>query len=327
MIDGFGRHINYLRLAVTDRCNLRCHYCMPEEGINYIPREELLSYEEMIRLIKILATNDVQKLRITGGEPFVRKDLIPFLESVNQHTNIQSLNITTNGTLCKPHLDAIEKLHFNSINLSLDTLDRDRFYQISRRKGLEDVLDVLDAFTLMDVKLKINMVVMSDSNIEDIIPMALLAKDKNISVRFIEEMPFNGGSERVKADIWNHKDILTYLEKEFGALQHSVASHGATAVNYKPKGFEGNLGIIPAHSRTFCGLCNRLRITAKGILKTCLYDKGVFDLKSFMRHGASDEDLLLTVQSALLNKAKDGFEAEGKRSQNKLMESMSTIGG
>ena len=327
MIDGYGRSINYLRLAVTDRCNLRCHYCMPEEGINYIPRKELLSYEEMLRLVKLLANQEVHKLRITGGEPFVRKDLIYFLEAVRHQTNVQSLNITTNGTLCKPHLDSIEKLQFNSINLSLDTLDKDRFFQIARRDGFDDVMDVLDAFSLMNMHLKINMVVMADSNLEDIIPMALLAKDKNIAVRFIEEMPFNGGTHRDKQSIWDHEDIYQHLEKEFGPLQATDTKHGATATTYKVKDFKGQIGIIPAYSRTFCGLCNRLRITAKGILKTCLYDDGVFDLKGFMRNGANDEDLLLAVKSALLHKAKDGFQAEVKRSGNKLMESMSTIGG
>ena len=300
---------------------------MPEEGINYIPRKELLSYEEMLRLIKLLANQDVHKLRITGGEPFVRKDLIHFLEAVRHQTNVQSLNITTNGTLCKPYLDTIEKLQFNSINLSLDTLDKDRFFQIARREGYDEVMDVLDAFSLMDTHLKINMVVMADSNLEDIIPMALLAKEKNIAVRFIEEMPFNGGTHRDKQSIWNHKDIYQHLEKEFGPLQAIDAKHGATATTYKVQDFKGQIGIIPAYSRTFCGLCNRLRITAKGVLKTCLYDDGVFDLKGFMRNGANDEDLLLAVKSALLHKAKDGFQAEHNRSGNKLMESMSTIGG
>ena len=327
MIDGYGRHINYLRLAVTDRCNLRCHYCMPEEGINYMPRKELLTYEEMVRLTALLSNHSVNKLRITGGEPFVRKDLIHFLQAIRQQTNIESLNITTNGTLCKPYLSAIEKLEFNSINLSLDTLDEDRFFQITRREGFKDVLDALDAFSMMPLNLKINMVVMSDTNIEDILPMAFLAKEKDISVRFIEEMPFNGGNDRAKASVWDHNDILNHLTKELGVLDALDTKHGQTATLFKAKGFKGTIGIIPAYSRTFCGLCNRLRITAKGVLKSCLYDKGVFDLKGFMRNGASDEDLLIAVQSALIHKAKDGFEAEGKRLGSMMMESMSTIGG
>lgn len=327
MIDGYGRSINYLRLAVTDRCNLRCHYCMPEEGINYIPRKELLSYEEMLRLVVLLADQGVEKLRITGGEPFVRKELIYFLESVKKQSTIKSLNITTNGTLCQPYLSAIEKLQFKSINLSLDTLDEDRFFQIARREGLRDVLNVLDAFSMMNTELKINMVVMADSNVEDIIPMALLAKEKNLSVRFIEEMPFNGGSQRGKQKTWNHIDIYSHLEKEFGSLDPVKSKHGSTATLYNLKDFKGQIGIIPAYSRTFCGLCNRLRITAKGVLKTCLYDSGVFDIKGFMRNGANDEDLLMAFRSALAHKAKDGYGAEEDRSGRKLMESMSTIGG
>ena len=327
MKDRYGRHINYLRLAVTDRCNLRCHYCMPEEGIKYIPKVELLTYEEMLRLVQVLSAEGVDKLRLTGGEPFVRKDLIGFLKEVRSNTAIQSLNMTTNGTLCKAHLEDIKDLNFNSINLSLDTLDEGRFFEITRREGLADVLYSMDAFLQMPLKLKVNMVVMSDVNTEDLIPMALLAKDKDLSVRFIEEMPFNGGTHRPSGQSLSYRDIILRLQAHFGDLELIPSAHGATAMEYRVKGFKGTLGVIPAYSRTFCGSCNRLRITAQGLLKTCLYDKGIFDLKAILRNGATDSMLRDTIIQAVQHKAKNGFEAEKERFDSTIMESMSTIGG
>lgn len=325
--DGHGRRINYLRLAVTDRCNLRCQYCMPAEGIDFLPRKELLSYEEMLRLVSIVSAAGVKKIRITGGEPFLKKDIDYFLRSLRQIDSLEKIHITTNGTLLDKYLDLLQDINIDGVNLSLDTLDEARFYEITRRTGLEQVKKMMDRLIEMSIPLKVNMVVMAGKNTQDILPMAELAKTRNIQVRFIEEMPFNGGSGLSGQALWSSQDILGELTKYFGAPQTMPAPHGATAQVYHWQQFQGSIGIIPAFSRTFCGQCNRMRITAQGKLKTCLYDSGVFDLKGLLRNGASDLEILNAIQDAFKHKAKDGFEAEKQLFNIGHRESMSTIGG
>ena len=325
--DGHGRIINYLRLAVTDRCNLRCQYCMPAEGIDFLPRKELLSYEEMLRLVSIVSAAGVKKIRITGGEPFLKKDIDYFLRALRQIDALEKIHITTNGTLLDKYLDLLQEINIDGVNLSLDTLDEARFFEITRRSGLEQVKNMMDRLTEMSIPLKVNMVVMAGKNTQDIIPMAELAKTQNIQVRFIEEMPFNGGAGLSGQALWNSQDILRELTEYYGVPQTMPAPHGATAQVYHWQQFQGSIGIIPAFSRTFCGQCNRMRITAQGKLKTCLYDSGVFDLKGLFRNSASDKEILKSIQDAFRHKAKDGFEAEKQVFNVGHRESMSTIGG
>lgn len=326
LIDSYGRTMNYLRLAVTDRCNLRCFYCMPEQGIDYVKRQELLTFEEMERLVHLLYKEGVSKLRITGGEPFLRKGLMEFLEKVSKLENLK-IHITTNGTLVRPHLKSLKSMGITSFNLSLDSLDKDRFYQITRRDELEEVIDCMEEMIDLDFHVKINMVVMKSKNVDDILPMALLAKNKNVDIRFLEEMPFNG-SDRSNQDFFNHIDIYSILKGEFPSITKTPTLLGATSTDYSVDGFEGRLGIIASYSRTFCGTCNRIRLTPLGLLKTCLYDSGIFNVKNLIRTGATDEQLVLAIQDAIKIKAKDGFEAEKKRwNESGITESMASIGG
>ncbi|MCB0665149.1 MAG: GTP 3',8-cyclase MoaA [Saprospiraceae bacterium] len=324
LIDNHGRKVNYLRLAVTDRCNLRCFYCMPEEGIDYVKRSDLLSYEEMIRLVKCLVDLGIQKLRITGGEPFLRKEMMEFLASVST-LGLKEINITTNGTLTLPHIPALKSMGIHSINLSLDTLDRDRFFAITRRQNFDKVMETFHALMEAEIRTKINMVVMNGKNTEDIIAMAELAREFPVDVRYIEEMPFNG-TGRSGGPEWNHLHILERLKSAYPQIKRQSSKPGATAVTFAVDGFKGNLGIIAAYSRTFCGSCNRLRITPQGMIRTCLYDEGIFNIRDMMRQGASDQQLKDAVVEAVSRRAKDGFEAEERR-LNLASESMSTIGG
>ncbi len=328
LFDNHGRQINYVRLAVTDRCNLRCFYCMPEEGIQYVAREELLSYEEMVRLMRILVDMGINKLRITGGEPFVRRDMMDFLRALCQLEGLKKVNITTNGTLTAPLVPELKELGIHSVNLSLDTLDRKRFHQITRRDVFDKVMDTLGALLAHEIPTKINSVVMDGKNTQDIITMVKLTKDSPISVRFIEEMPFNGeGSNYPKLE-WNHRKILAHLKAHFPEIEKIPDPPHSTSYNYQIPGFQGTVGIIAAYSRTFCGTCNRIRITPKGTLKTCLYDDGVFNIKQILRAGATDEQMQETFLQALGNRAKDGWEAEKNRKFGlPVQESMSTIGG
>lgn len=324
LIDNYGRNINYLRLAVTDRCNLRCFYCMPEEGIEYVKRSDLLNYEEMVRLVKLLVGLGIEKLRITGGEPFLRKDMMRFLSMVST-LGLRQINITTNGTLTLPHISTLKKLGIHSVNLSLDTLDEDRFFQITRRQNFDKVMKTFYALMEAGIKTKVNMVVMDGKNTEDIVSMAALARDWPVDVRYIEEMPFNGSG--VTAGLaWNHIRILEKIKTVYPSVRKLDSLPGATAVSYEVDGFKGKLGIIAAYSRTFCGTCNRLRITPQGMIRTCLYDEGVFNIRDMMRQGATDQQLRDAVVEAVSRRSKDGFEAERLRF-NLASESMSTIGG
>ena len=307
--DAHGRPLEYLRLAVTDRCNLRCFYCMPEEGIKYMPKHELLSYEEMLRLVEIMTGLGVRKVRLTGGEPFVRRDLVPFMERLAALPGLHDLSLTTNGVLTAPHVPTLARLGVKAVNLSLDTLDRQRFFEITRRDELPQVMRTFYALLDAGIQVKINAVVMDGRNIQDLVPLAELTRDLPVEVRFIEEMPFNGGSHIATPESlpWNHRRIRQHLEAHLGPLVPAFA---------------------PADSRTFCGTCNRLRLTAEGGIKTCLYDQGVLDLRAMLRGGSSDQAIAEALSQAFYHRAANGFEAERLRPVHQLnFESMATIGG
>lgn len=327
LYDNHGREINYVRMAVTDRCNLRCFYCMPAEGINYVPRKELLSYEEMHRLMQVLSQMGITKLRLTGGEPFIRRDIMDFLAAVSK-LGLEQINITTNGTLTAPLVPELKKMGIHSVNLSLDTLDRDRFYEITRRNEFDKVMHTMDELLKHDIRTKVNAVVMENKNTEDLIPMTELARHQPIDVRFIEEMPFNGAGSHYPVLTWNHRRILDHLRMHYPDIERLPDPPTSTSANYRVPGFKGKIGIIAAFSRTFCGTCNRIRITPQGMLKTCLYDEGVFNVRNLMRAGATNEQMRDAFLDALNHRAKDGWEAERNRNfGSPVSESMSTIGG
>lgn len=325
LYDNHNRPISYLRLAVTDRCNLRCFYCMPEEGIKYLPKRQLLTYEEMERVVRILAALGVSKIRITGGEPFVRNDLMGFMRRLSETPGVREIGLTTNGVLTAPHIPELVELGVKSVNLSIDTLDRERFYQITRRDELPAVLKTLDELLKHGIFVKINAVVIDGQNTEDLVPLAELTRHHPISMRFIEEMPFNGEGTHYPVLNWTYRRILQELQTNFAGIQALENEPFATAQEYQIPGYQGTIGIIAAFSRTFCGTCNRIRLTAQGSLKTCLYDDGVLDVRALLRSGAADLDVEMAFRKAFAQRAANGFEAEAKRSP--MSESMSTIGG
>lgn len=327
LIDNHGREINYLRLAVTDRCNLRCFYCMPENGIKYMNRKDLLSFEEMTRLIRVFGDLGVSKIRITGGEPFVRKGIMSFLKGVSELATIKEINITTNGTFTVEQIPALEKMGIKSVNLSLDSLDSQRFFDITRRDLFDQVMTTYRKLVDSKIRVKTNMVVMDGRNIEDIYPMLELTKHDDVSVRFIEEMPFNGTEGQGNATIWPAKKIMSYIEEKY-THEKMVDPPTSTSLNYKIPGYVGSFGIIPAYTRTFCGSCNRIRLTPQGTLRTCLYGEGQVNFRDFIRGGVTDEVLGDHLIKVVGKRAKDGFEAEKSRSATlPASESMATIGG
>ncbi|MCL4157940.1 UNVERIFIED_CONTAM: hypothetical protein GTU68_062972 [Idotea baltica] len=316
-----------MRIALTDKCNLRCFYCMPAEGIPFMPKAEMMTYEEILRLAKIVAEQGVSKIRLTGGEPFLRKDIMPFLEEMCAIAGIEEVHITTNGTLIHKHMAKLKSLKIRSINLSIDSVDRARFHEITRRDNLHLVMEAMDLILENEIALKLNMVVMQGKNIQDIIPMVELAKEKNLNVRFIEEMPFNGNSEQGNPSFYSHQDILNHIAHIYPQFSKLDSGPYSTSTNYKIEGFKGSFGIIAAFSRTFCGTCNRLRLTAQGTIKTCLYDDGIFNIKDLMRKGKNDAEILNALERAVGARSKDGFEAAAKRKNSSVSESMATIGG
>ena len=326
--DRFGRTINYLRLAVTDKCNLRCFYCMPQEGLDWLSRAELLSYPEMLRVCSLLVKMGVEKIRITGGEPFVRKGIMSFLNDLSKLSGLRRLSITTNGVLTAPLVPELKTMGVSSVNLSMDTLDRNRFFAITYRDELEQVLQTLEQLLRYGMEVKINAVVMEGKNTQDILPLAELTKDLPVQMRFIEQMPFNGREAGFSGIAWNHGRILQELQAHYPAIRKLVDPPFSTSYNYQIPGHKGSIGIIAAYTRSFCGTCNRIRITAQGELRTCLYGAGALSIRDLFRNGLADEEVETALQLAIQNREKDGWQAEEKSMQKTAVhESMAAIGG
>jgi len=326
LIDNHNRRINYLRLAVTDRCNLRCHYCMPSEGINFVKNKNLLTIEELQVLAKTMVDQGIDKIRITGGEPFVRKDLMVLLRYLSSLSGIQELSITTNATLIGPHIQELKALGIKNINLSLDAINRDTFEKITRRDQYDVVYGNLMNLIAEGFHVRINFIVLEDQNVQDIIPILKLQQQYPVSVRFLEEMPFNGGSKNFDTIKWHYKAILEYIRSYYPSFEKLAAPNTSTSINYKIPGHEGTFGIIPSFSRTFCGSCNRLRITATGDVITCLYGKPKMNVRSLLRNKEPESVLRSAIEEVIGSRAKTGFDAQ-KEHTDVFESSMTSIGG
>lgn len=300
---------------------------MPEEGLPWSNKKQLLSYEEMLRLVAILAEMGISKVRITGGEPFVRKDLIPFMSELSQIEGIEKLSITTNGTAPLKRVADLKDMNIHAVNLSLDTLNKERFHKITRRDEFDQVFAFYKELIESGIRTKINAVVMEEHNLEDILPLAELSHNDPVNVRFIEEMPFNGGSKGYQKINWNYKRIVEHISEKHPDITRLDDHRSSTSYNYKIPGAKGSFGVIPAYSRSICGTCDRIRLTPKGDLMTCLYQNEGFSFRDFMRNGASDQDIKEKFMHFFKNRAKDGFEAEEQKNQSNTFESMATIGG
>lgn len=322
LTDTHNRIINYVRLAVTDRCNLRCSYCMPEH-MQFLERRELLTYEEILAIMRPLAAAGINKIRITGGEPFLRKDLLYLLEQLSATSGINEISITTNGVLTQPFIPRLQQLGIRNINLSLDSLRPERFRQITRRDKFQAVMRTLESLLEHDMHVKLNVVVMNGINTDELADFAALTEKQPIAVRFIEEMPFNGQGNSFSGIQWHYHKILDTLSETYPLQKIPDAPH-ATSLNYQIPGHKGKIGVIPAYSRTFCGSCNRVRITPTGGLKTCLYGPDALNVRDLLRSGANSELLLHEIRYALSRKTANGQEAE---KEAKKWDSMSVIGG
>lgn len=323
--DRFNRIIDYLRLSVTDRCNLRCTYCMPEEGVPFIPHENIIRFEELEQIVRVFALSEGRKIRITGGEPFVRKGLIQFLRNISVFPHLK-LHITTNGVKTYQYVGELAELGIAGVNLSLDTLDRGKFVRIARRDAFQQVWLSFTKLLEAGIPLKINTVVQKGINDDEIIQLARLAEKYPVHVRFIEQMPFNGQKIYKNEHLFSGDEILFNLKSCFPSIKKEE-HQASTAELYRIEGFKGRIGIIRGYERAFCSACNRIRITSTGILKNCLYDNGVGDVKTFIReHQPTDEQLYEYLTQLISRKHRDGHVAE-EESEMEKKQSMAVIGG
>ncbi len=325
MKDKYGRNIDYLRISVTDRCNLRCVYCMPEEGVESIPHQDVLTYEEIMRLANVAATLGITRIRLTGGEPLVRKGIESLVADIKSIPGIEHISITTNGILLPEKFDALVTAGIDAVNISLDTLSEEKFKRITRREGFERVMEAITLCANAGINTKINCVAMKGVNDDEFIAMAELARDLPVCVRFIEFMPV-GKNDFEKCVPW--QEIKGNLEAEFGAMPEDTERHGnGPAVYFKPLGFKGSIGFISAMTCAFCDKCNRVRLTAEGYLKLCLqYDIGV-SLRDIMRAGVTDEELAIAIRSAVMNKPKEHTFNDYEGAEDIEESGMSRIGG
>lgn len=321
MKDSFGREIDYLRIAITDRCNLRCQYCIPND-ISFLKQNELLSYEEWLRLITIFSDLGIKKVRVSGGEPLLRKDIGFFLKELKKIPSIRRFGITTNGTNT---LDFLEELDGFEINVSLDSLNLEKFNSLTQRNNGDQVLSNINSLIKLGRLNKINAVIMKGKNEESLLDMLPLVKENPIQLRFIESMPFNG-SIKEDSTFLSSNEMLSIVKSQHPEIEKLPDEKNATANIYHINGYKGNIGFIPAYSRSICGGCNRVRVTSEGVMKICLYDNGVLNLKELLRNGFSDKQIAEAITKAVYKKPKDGFEAEKQR-ENSNFESMTKIGG
>ncbi|XP_011314617.1 molybdenum cofactor biosynthesis protein 1 isoform X3 [Fopius arisanus] len=305
LTDSFGRKHTYLRISVTERCNLRCLYCMPAEGVKLTKNENILKTDEILRLARLFVKRGVRKIRLTGGEPTVRKDIIDIIAQLRQIEEIESIGMTTNGLVLTRHLPALQRAGLDALNISLDSLKKERFEKFTRRQGWSRVMAAIDlAVQLQFNPVKVNCVIMRGFNDDELTDFVGLTRDKSIDVRFIEYMPFDGNKwdENKMVSFKEMKEKITLKFPEFQSLDNSPNS---TSKAFHVPGFAGQIGFITSMSEHFCYSCNRLRITADGNLKVCLFEgKSEVSLRDAIRNGADDEEIEEIIGLAVSKKKK-----------------------
>ncbi len=312
LIDSYGRVHNNLRISVTDRCNIRCVYCMPENP-EFLPRNQLLSFEEIERFVRIVVPLGIDKIRLTGGEPLVRRDLELLVANLAAIPGIKDIGLTTNGILLAPLARVLWNSGLRRINVSVDTLDPERFQQLTRRTGLDQVIEGIHAAKAAGFDpVKINAVAMKGCTEADIVPLARFGRELGLEVRFIEYMPLDGGLwERDKVLL--AAEILDRLTQEFGPLVPSPDQDPrAPALDFDYCDGRGRVGIIASVSRPFCMSCNRVRLTSDGKLRNCLFSLEETDIRGLLRGGACDEEIIHAIRESVASKW-EGHEINSAR--------------
>lgn len=332
--DRFGRTFDYVRIAVTEKCNLRCTYCMPEEGVDFQGKEKILHSEETLRIIGILARMGVKKVRFTGGEPLVRKDIIDLVKGSVATPGIKAVHLTTNGLLFDRYAQRLRDAGLTGVNISLDTLDAEKFVRITRREGLEKVKESIKlALDMGFPRVKVNVVLMRGFNEDELKDFTELARDYRLTVRFIEFMPFDGHQ------IWEtggHFASAESLVKQIEALYPGIQPAPGTRTEhhvFQGSDHQGKIAVIPAFTRSLCGNCSRIRVTADGNIRNCLYSDKEYGLRELIRSGCKDDEIADVFREAFAEKEKDGFESKKASSARQVAVkdigrvSMTQIGG
>jgi cyclic pyranopterin phosphate synthase len=330
--DRFGRVFDYLRIAVTDRCNLRCVYCMPESGVDFARHDRLLRTNEILRVIRVASKLGVGKVRYTGGEPLVRNDILKLVEGAVQTPGIRSVHLTTNGMLLPALAKPLRRAGLHGVNISLDTLDPERFNRCTRRTGLEQVLAGLEeVLALRFPSVKVNVVAMRGFNDDEMSAFVELTREAPITVRFIELMPFDA------SQIWRTGRFLS-MERMLAGFtqlypQREVVDGSSTEhMTFRLPGCAGSVAFIPSYTRDFCNDCTRIRLTADGRIRNCLYSEEEFGILGHLRQGGTDGDIAQTLKDAMWAKPEDGRAAQQQAStrqgpDGRIRESMAQIGG
>ncbi|WP_297713066.1 GTP 3',8-cyclase MoaA [Clostridium sp.] len=323
MKDKFGREIDYLRVSVTDKCNLRCIYCMDEKDNTFLKNDEKLTDDEIYRVVKESSELGIKKVRITGGEPLVRPDLVKLVSKINNIPGIEEIYLTTNGILLADMIDELVLNGLKGVNISLDSLKEERFNKLTRLGKLNKVLEAIDKSIALGVKVKLNTVIVNDINKDEIIDFVNLTKEKNIDVRFIELMPIGIAINYKGA---TNEEVLQVISENYSDYEEVVRSKSGGPASYiKLKDAKGKIGFISAISNCFCEECNRIRLTPEGFLKQCLhFDYGV-DLKGKLRTGISDEELRKLIYENIYHKPEKHLFLE--KSDHKEIKFMNQIGG
>lgn len=303
LTDSFGRHHTYLRISLTERCNLRCDYCMPAEGVPLQPKNKLLTTEEILRLARIFVEQGVRKIRLTGGEPTVRRDIVEIVAQMKALPELEQIGITTNGLVLTRLLLPLQRAGLDNLNISLDTLKRDRFEKITRRKGWERVIAGIDLAVQLGYRPKVNCVLMRDFNEDEICDFVEFTRDRPVDVRFIEYMPFSGNKWHTERLI-SYKDTLQIIRQRWPDFKALPNGPNDTSKAYAVPGFKGQVGFITSMTEHFCGTCNRLRLTADGNIKVCLFGNKEFSLRDAMRDESVSEEQLVDLIGAAVQRKK-----------------------
>ncbi len=305
LVDRHGRVHTSLRVSVTDRCNIRCFYCMPNENVQFRPRNEILSFEEICRFASVVGQMGVRRLRLTGGEPLVRAELSHLVRMLAASSLVEDLALTTNGMLLAEQADDLRRAGLRRINISLDTLDEETFKKISRRDGLDRVLaGIAAAQNVGFEQIRLNAIAIAGLTEDEIIPLATFARSHALELRFIEYMPLDAERHWEAGDVLSGAVIRQILESEFGPLIPVARPHSSQpASDFVYADGKGRIGLIQPVSQSFCGDCDRLRLTAEGQVRNCLFSTAEWDARAILRDGGSDDDLAELVRDCIAAKA------------------------
>jgi len=327
LTDSFGRIARKLRISVTDRCNLQCIYCMPKNNNNWFDSSDILTFDEMIRFASIMSKLGIENIRLTGGEPLLRSNLEVLVENLSKITGIKKISMTTNGILLPDKISQLKKAGLSSINISLDTFNHEKFKKINGTDSLDHVLESIKVSTKERMSIKINNVVMRGWNDDEVLDFARFSKATGHPVRFIEFMPLDGSG------IWNQDlvvtkhEIMTKIRHEIGELILLDVDRSSPAKLYTFSDGKGIIGFIPSISEPFCENCDRVRLTSDGHFLTCLFEKPGFDIKTLLREGKSDKEIVDFIQNCISKKPEGIIQISRNKQLKPSLNQMNTIGG